>query len=337
MLQCSILDDAHAAPAFLALGETSAIRYAIASVPPVDDRGDAPRRPPRRPARGANRGGTERSMAEVLSPAAVEAAEARIRAHVRHTPGMMVEGAAFGLADAVHLKLELFQHTGSFKARGAFNNLLARPVPKVGITAASGGNHGAAVAYAAACLGHRARIFVPTVSSPIKIERIRAYGAEVVVAGDRYADAALLSDAWAKESGGGLVAGTALWFHGRTRVIAVEPQGSRALHAARAAGRPVDVEVESIAVDSLGAKRVGELVHVIARDWVDDVVLVPDSAIVEAQRRLWSSLRIAAEPGGATALAALLAGHYRPRPDERVGVLVCGGNVDLTTLAALAT
>ncbi len=316
-------------------------------------------------------------MAEVLSPAAVEAAEARIRAHVRHTPGMMVEGAAFGLADAVHLKLELFQHTGSFKARGAFNNLLARPVPKVGITAASGGNHGAAVAYAAACLGHRARIFVPTVSSPIKIERIRAYGAEVVVAGDRYADAALLSDAWAKESGalvvhpfdspytiagqgtvareweedapdgldtvlvaaggGGLVAGTALWFHGRTRVIAVEPQGSRALHAARAAGRPVDVEVESIAVDSLGAKRVGELVHVIARDWVDDVVLVPDSAIVEAQRRLWSSLRIAAEPGGATALAALLAGHYRPRPDERVGVLVCGGNVDLTTLAALAT
>ncbi|MCE1235540.1 MAG: threonine/serine dehydratase [Hyphomicrobiales bacterium] len=315
-------------------------------------------------------------MAEVLSPAAVEAAENRIRPHVRRTPGMTVEGAAFGLADPVHLKLELFQHTGSFKARGAFNNLLARPVPKIGVTAASGGNHGAAVAYAAACLGHRARIFVPTVSSPVKIARIRAYGAEVVVAGERYADAALLSEAWARESGalvvhpydspytiagqgvvakeweedaadgldtilvavggGGLIAGVALWFHGRVRVVAVEPQGSRALHAARAAGRPVDVETGSIAVDSLGAKRVGELAHAIAEDHVDDAVLVPDSAIVEAQKRLWSRLRIAAEPGGATALAALLAGQYRPERGERVGVLVCGGNVDLTSLAALS-
>lgn len=316
-------------------------------------------------------------MAEVLSPTAVEAAEARIRPHVRRTPAMSVEGAAFGLAERIHLKLELFQHTGSFKARGAFNNLLARAVPKVGVTAASGGNHGAAVAYAAACLGHRARIFVPTVSSPVKIARIRAYGAEVVVAGDRYADAALLSEAWARESGalvvhpydspftiagqgtlareweedavdgldtvliaaggGGLVAGAALWFHGRVRVIAVEPQGSRALHAAREAGRPVDVETESVAVDSLGAKRVGDLVHAIAEDFVDDVLLVPDSAIVEAQRRLWTGLRIAAEPGGATALAALLAGRFAPRPGERVGVLVCGGNVDLATLAALST
>lgn len=315
-------------------------------------------------------------MAEALSPSAVEAAEARIRAHVRRTPGMTVEGAAFGLADPVHLKLELFQHTGSFKARGAFNNLLARPVPKVGVAAASGGNHGAAVAYAAACLGHRARIFVPTVSSPVKVERIRAYGAEVTVAGDRYADAALLCETWARQTGallvhpydspftiagqgtvgleweedavegldtvlvaaggGGLVAGIALWFHGRVKVVAVEPQGSRALHAARAAGRPVDVEVGSIAVDSLGAKRVGELVHVIAKDFVDDIVLVPDSAIVEAQKRLWSRLRIAAEPGGATALAALLAGQYRPQPGERIGILVCGGNVDLTSLAALA-
>lgn len=315
-------------------------------------------------------------MAEALSPAAVEAAEARIRPHLRRTPGMTVEGAAFGLADPVRLKLELFQHTGSFKVRGAFNNLLARSVPEVGVVAASGGNHGAAVAYAAACLGHRARIFVPTVSSPVKIERIRAYGAEVVVAGERYADAALLSEAFARESGalvvhpydspytiagqgtaaleweeetpegldtvlvaaggGGLVAGVALWFAGRTKVIAVEPQGSCALHAARAAGRPVDVDTESIAVDSLGAKRVGELVHLIAQELVDDVVLVPDGSIVEAQRRLWSQLRIAAEPGGATALAALIAGQYRPKPGERVGVLVCGGNVDLTSLAALA-
>ncbi len=315
-------------------------------------------------------------MAEALSPSAVEAALARIRSHVRRTPVMAVEGAAFGLAEPVSLKLELFQHTGSFKSRGAFNNLLARSVPAVGVTAASGGNHGAAVAYAAACLGHRARIFVPTVSSPVKIERIRSYGAEVVVAGERYADAALLSDAYARQSGalmvhpfdspftiagqgsvgleweedavdgldtvlvaaggGGLVAGVSLWFAGRVKVVAVEPRGSSALHAALAAGRPVDVEVSSIAVDSLGAKRVGDLVHMIASEFVSEAVLVPDSAIVEAQRRLWESLRIAAEPGGATALAALLAGAYRPRPGERVGVLVCGGNVDLSGLADLA-
>jgi len=315
-------------------------------------------------------------LAEALSPSAVEAALARIRPHVRRTPVMSVEGAAFGSADPVSLKLELFQHTGSFKSRGAFNNLIARSVPAAGVTAASGGNHGAAVAYAAACLGHRARIFVPTVASPVKIERIRAYGAEVVVAGERYADAALLCEAHARESGalvvhpfdspytiaaqgsvgleweedaaegldtvlvaaggGGLVAGIALWFAGRVKVVAVEPRGSAALHAALAAGRPVDVEVESIAVDSLGAKRVGDLVHAIAADLVAEAVLVPDSAIVEAQRRLWESLRIAAEPGGATALAALLSGAYRPRPGERVGVLVCGGNVDLATLAALS-
>lgn len=316
-------------------------------------------------------------MAEALSQSAVEAALARIRPHVRRTPVISVEGAAFGLAEPVSLKLELFQHTGSFKSRGAFNNLIARSVPASGVTAASGGNHGAAVAYAAACLGHRARIFVPTVSSPVKIERIRAYGAEVVVAGERYADAALLSEAYAQESGalvvhpfdspytiagqgsvaleweedaaegldtvlvaaggGGLVAGVALWLAGRTRVVAVEPRGSCALHAALAAGRPVDVEVSSIAVDSLGAKRVGELVHMVASEFVSEAVLVPDSAIVEAQRRLWETLRIAAEPGGATALAALLSGAYRPKPGERVGVLVCGGNVDLTTLAALST
>lgn len=315
-------------------------------------------------------------MAELLSPSAVEAAHERIRPHIRHTPVMTVEGAAFGLAEPISLKLELFQHTGSFKARGAFNNLLARPVPAVGVTAASGGNHGAAVAYAAACLGHRARIFVPTVSSPVKIARIRAYGADVVVAGDRYADAALLSEQYARDSGalvvhpydsaytiagqgtvaeeweedtdegldtvliaaggGGLVAGAALWFAGRVRVVAVEPQGSRALNAALEAGRPVDVETESIAVDSLGAKRVGDLVHMIAADHVAESLLVPDSAIVEAQRRLWATARIAAEPGGATALAAVLAGVYRPRPGERLGILVCGGNVDLTALAALA-
>lgn len=314
-------------------------------------------------------------MAEILSPAMIEAAADRIRGHVRRTPVMDVEGAAFGIAEPVNLKLELTQHTGSFKPRGAFNNLLGRQVPAAGVTAASGGNHGAAVAYAAACLGHRARIFVPTVSSPTKVERIRAYGAEVVVAGERYADALALSDQYAAESGalvvhaydspftiagqgtvameweedtpdlqtvlvavggGGLVAGIALWFGHGVKVVGVEPRGSCCLNAARAAGRPVDVATESIAVDSLGARRIGDLAFGIAADYVDESVVVTDAFIEEAQRRLWQRCRIAAEPGGATALAALLSGAYRPAAGERVGVLVCGANVDLARLAETA-
>lgn len=314
-------------------------------------------------------------MAEALSPSSIEAARDRIRSVVRETPTFELEGAAVGLAEPVNLKLELLQHTGSFKARGAFNNLLSRPIPKAGITAASGGNHGAAVAYAAACQGVRAKIFVPTISSPVKIARIRGYGAEVVVAGERYADAAALSEAYAVDSGamivhpfdspatiagqgtvameweaqvpdlhtvlvasggGGLIAGMALWYAGRVRVVGVEPRGSRALHASLEAGRPVDVSVDSVAADSLGARRVGDLVHAIAESFVSEVVLVPDGAITEAQTRLWHTARIAAEPGGAAALAALLSGAYRPRPGERVGVLVCGANVDLTMLASLS-
>lgn len=314
-------------------------------------------------------------MAELLSATSIETAHERIRGHVRRTPVMDVEGAAFGVGDPVNLKLELFQHAGSFKPRGAFNNLLARSVPTAGVTAASGGNHGAAVAYAAACLGHRARVYVPSISSPVKIEKIRGYGAEVVVEGERYADAAVLAEAHAAETGallvhpfdspftiagqgtvaleweadrpqldtvlvaaggGGLVAGIALWYAGRVKVVAVEPRGSRALHAALEAGRPVDVTVESIAADSLGARRVGELVHLIAEEHVDQVALVTDAAIAEAQRRLWRRLGIATEPGGATALAALVSRAYEPAPGERVGVLVCGSNVDLTKLAATA-
>src|SRR6185437_4546554 len=118
--------------------------------------------------------------------------------------------------------------------------------------------------------------------------------------------------------GGGLVAGVAAWFAGRVRVVGVEPEGSSCLHAALAAGRPVDVPVESIAADSLGARRAGELAFAVAREAVDRVVLVPDAAIRAAQEHLWSRYRIAAEPGGAAAFAALLAGTYRPGPGERV-------------------
>jgi threonine dehydratase len=315
-----------------------------------------------------------------VSPADIEAAAARIAGHVRITPVMEVAGEelchdAFGHDAPVSLKLEFLQHAGSFKPRGAFNTLLSLPVPAAGVAAASGGNHGAAVAYAAGKLGHRARIFVPEISSPAKIEAIRRFGAEVVVGGARYADALKACDAhvaksgalsihaydaeatiagqgtmlreWLKQTpdldtvliaagGGGLIAGAAAFAQGRVRVVGVEPEGSRALHAALEAGGPVDVEVSSVAADSLGARNVGARVHAIAAAHVDHVVPVPDSAILAAQAMLWRDFRIAAEPGGATALAALMSGAYRPRPGERVGVLLCGANVDLGKLAGAA-
>lgn len=305
----------------------------------------------------------------------IDAAWARIAGHVRRTPVMDWTPPEGPRTDPVSLKLECLQHTGSFKPRGAFNNLLARTVPAGGVAAASGGNHGAAVAYAAARLGHRARIFVPTIASAPKVRKIRAAGAEVVVEGERYADALALCEAyqaetgaigvhaydaaltiagqgtvareWAEQAGdldtllvavggGGLIAGIAAWHAGTaTRVVGVEPEGASALHAALAAGEPVDVSVESVAADSLGAKRCGVLVHAIAAATVDRVALVTDAAIEAAQALLWTDVQVATEPGGATALAALMSGAYVPAPGERVGVLVCGANVDLARLAAI--
>ncbi|TDR90410.1 threonine/serine dehydratase [Enterovirga rhinocerotis] len=310
-----------------------------------------------------------------LPRAAIEAAAARIAPHIRRTPVLSPGPGTFGIDVPLCLKLEFLQHAGSFKTRGAFNAILSGTVPAAGIAAASGGNHGAAVAYAARQLGYRARIFVPAIASPAKIAAIRAYGADIVIGGERYADAQAACDAFVVETGalrihpfsaaetiagqgtlarewesdapdldtvlvatggGGLVSGMASWWAGTgPRVVAVEPEGSRALHAAFAAGGPVDVPVESIAADSLGARNVGDLVFSICRDTVEDVVLVPDAAIAAAQVALWRECRIAVEPGGATALAALLRGAYRPEPGERVGVLVCGANVDSAGLAAL--
>jgi threonine dehydratase len=297
---------------------------------------------------------------------------------VRQTPVIEIAGRDLGVAiDRVTLKLEYLQHAGSFKSRGAFNNLLSRDVPAAGVAAASGGNHGIAVALAAKRLGHTARIFVPEISSPVKIAAIQAQGAEVVVGGARYADAQEVCNAYAVESGallvhpfdtaatiagqgtvalewqedqarlglapldtvlvavggGGLAAGIAAWFAGRVKVVGVEPEGSRCLHAALEAGRPVDVAVESVAADSLGARRTGEIVFAIARSAIDHVALVPDEAITAAQRQLWTSWRLGTEPGGAAALAALVSGAYRPAPGERVGVLLCGGNVDPARLS----
>ncbi|HEY2014522.1 MAG TPA: threonine/serine dehydratase [Bryobacteraceae bacterium] len=289
-----------------------------------------------------------------------------IRPHLRRTPVIEVEGADFGLdTGTLALKLELFQHTGSFKTRGAFTNLLTRDIPAAGVVAASGGNHGAAVAFAARKLARPARIFVPRICSPVKIERIRGYGADLVVTGERYDDALSASREWQAESGaltvhayeqvetllgqgtvglefeeqapqidtllvavggGGLIGGIAAWYGGRVRIVGVEPEAAPTLTRAFEAGHPVDAEAGGIAADSLAPKRVGEIMFAIAREHVERVLLVPDEAIQAAQQVLWNVLRVAAEPGGAAALSALISGRYRPAPGERVGVLVCGGN-----------
>jgi threonine dehydratase len=300
-----------------------------------------------------------------IDRASIADLEPVIRPHVRRTPVLEARGADFGLACELTFKLELLQHSGSFKARGAFANLLTREVPAAGVVAASGGNHGAAVAYAAHKLGRRARIYVPTVSSPAKIERIRSYGADLVIGGERYADALAASEAWAAQSGalqvhafdqpgallgqgtvglelseqapgldtllvavggGGLIGGIAAWYEGRVKIVGVEPSAAPTLTRALQAGRPVDAEAGGIAADSLAPKRVGELMFPLAQRYVASVLLVEDDAIRGAQRALWESLRLVTEPGGAAAFAALLSGIYRAEPDERVGVLLCGGN-----------
>ena len=263
------------------------------------------------------------------------------------------------------MKLELFQHSGSFKARGAFANLLTRKVPAAGVVAASGGNHGVAVAYAAMRLKMPAKIFVPSVASAAKVARVRDYGADLAIDGDRYADALAASEAWAEKTGampvhafdqdetllgqgtlgmeldaqapdidtllvavggGGLIAGIAAWYAGRIKIIGVEPFAAPTLTKALAAGHPVDAEAGGVAADSLAPRRVGERVLPIAKDYVHSVVLVTDDAIVEAQQALWRVLRIVAEPGGAAAFSALLSGAYRTATGERVGVIISGGN-----------
>ncbi len=302
----------------------------------------------------------------MIDRAAIARTYELIAPYIRTTPVVEASGADFGLsAFPLSLKLELFQHAGSFKTRGAFANLLTRAIPVTGVAAASGGNHGAAVAYAAMRLGVKARIFVPTVSSPAKIARIRSYGADLVVTGERYADALAASQAWIAESGalpvhafdqeetllgqgtlalelgrqapdlttllvsvggGGLIGGIAAWCGGRPRVIGVEPEAAPTLTRALEAGKPVDAPAGGLAADSLAPRRVGELVFPIARAHIARVLLVSDAAIRRAQDALWETLRVVAEPGGAAALSALLSGAYAPGPDERVAAVVSGGN-----------
>jgi threonine dehydratase len=305
-------------------------------------------------------------MSLAVSRADIERVYPVIAPHIRRTPIVAISGADFGLTPfPLTLKLEQLQHAGSFKTRGAFANLLTRHPPSTGVVAASGGNHGAAVAYAAMKVGLPARIFVPTVSSTAKIDRIRSYGADLTVIGERYAEALAASIEWSKDSGampvhafdqvetmagagtvglefsqqapeldtvlvavggGGLIGGIAAYFASKIRVVAVEPEGAPTLTAALKAGHPVDAPTGSIAADSLAPKQVGALMFPIAQAHIDRVVLVTDDAIRMAQQTLWEGLRIVAEPGGCAAFAAILCGAYQPHDGERVGVVVSGAN-----------
>ena len=303
----------------------------------------------------------------MLNRSAIAAAAVRLQEYIRHTPILRLTARELGLGNPVTLKLELLQHTGSFKPRGAFNRLLSTGVPAAGVIAASGGNHGAAVAYAAQTLGTRAEIFVPELTPAMKVSRIASYGAHVVQTGATYADALAasrdrqaetgalevhaydhpdvlagqgtvarefeqdapeLTHVLAATGGGGFIGGIAAWYAGSAQVISVEPQDCPALHDALRAGRPIEAPVGGLAADSLGARQVGRLMFPIAQQFVAAAVLVPDDAIAAAQRLIWDRLRLIAEPGGATALAALLCGAFKPPDGAQVGVLVCGANTD---------
>lgn len=294
--------------------------------------------------------------------AEIEAAAQRIAGHAHQTPTLTTDG--YGLGYPIELKLEHMQHTGSFKARGAFNTLLSCDVPPAGLVAASGGNHGAAVAFAAKALGHTAAIFVPEMAGPSKIALIQGIGADLTVVPGEYANALTLAKTYEIETGamqihaydapatvagqgtcfaeweaqglqadtvlvavggGGLIAGALAWFQGARKVVAVEPETSCALNAALASGQPVDVNVSGVAANALGARRIGDICFELAQGM--ESVLVSDTAITAAQHALWQERRQLVEPAGATALAALMSGAYLPAPGERVAVLVCGGNI----------
>jgi threonine dehydratase len=304
-------------------------------------------------------------MDYVIDRSGIERTYETIRTQIRRTPVLDLDG--------VTLKLEQLQHSGSFKARGAMANLLLRDVPAAGVVAASGGNHGCAVAWAAARRGVPARVFVPTVSSPAKIARIRGYGADLVVGGDRYADALAASHEWSAEhealevhaydqpltllgqgslalelagqapdldtllvavGGGGLIGGIAAYYAGDVRVVGIEPEGAPTLTDALRAGAPVDAPADSIASDALAPRQVGRLMFPIAERYLHSTVLVTDTAIHAAQLALWDAARIVAEPAGATAFAALHSGAYRPAPGERVGVVVSGANTTAVDFGA---
>lgn len=310
-----------------------------------------------------------------VQPAEITAAHERIRASIRLTPVLDVAVGELGLRDGITLKLELLQHAGSFKTRGAFNRIMSAAadgeIGAAGLIAASGGNHGAAVAYAARQLGYRAEIFMPSTSPPIKRDRIAGYGADIevidgffdeaqaaavarqavtgalavhpfehpaIIAGQGTMSIEIDEQVGAYETlvaavgGGGFIAGQAAWIQHRRRIVSVEPESSQCLFAARRNGAPTRVEVSGLAADSLGANRLGDYAWSIVRHYVDESVLVTDDDIRSAQRALWNEFRLVVEPGGAAALAALRSGAYVPESGERVVVAVCGSNCDPNTV-----
>jgi len=308
----------------------------------------------------------------MITRADVEAAWGRIKNHVRRTPVIELPAGALGLGHPLAVKLEQLQVSGTFKGRGAFHKLVSSAVPAAGVIAASGGNHGAAVAYAARALGHKAEIFVPTITGAAKLARLRSYGATVTQVGAVYAEARAASETRAAETGalvvhayedpgvfagagsvalefaeqarfdtllvavggGGLIAGCAAAIGEKTKVVAIETDGTPTLFEARRAGKPVPVAISGIAADALGASLIGTPNFEIARRLVADALLVTDDAVRAAQRALWDELRVIAEPAGATALAALMSGVYRPAAGERVGLLVCGANTEPGSVVA---
>lgn len=316
------------------------------------------------------------AMEPLVVPDDVTAAWHRLDGRVRRTPVISAGAGELGLSADVVLKLELLQHTGSFKPRGAFNRILsaieAGELPKSGLVAASGGNHGAAVAHVANELGVRAEVFVPSTSPSSKRDRIAALGADVYAIDGLYDDAQAAADDRREETGallvhpfdhpaivagqgtvarelddqvddydtlvvatggGGFIAGQAAWLGDRRRVVSVEPASSRCLHAAIEQGQPVAVEVSGLAADSLGARQLGAVSWSVVQRFVDVAVLVSDGDIRSAQRVLWDRFRLVVEPGGAAAVAALRSGAYAPRRDERVIVVVCGSNYDPATVS----
>ncbi|TDD91140.1 serine/threonine dehydratase [Actinomadura rubrisoli] len=302
----------------------------------------------------------------------VAAAADRIRGHVRRTPLVEVASGTFGVGAPLVLKLELLQHSGSFKPRGVFNRALTQDVPSAGLVIASGGNAALALLHVGERLGHAVEVFVPETAPAVKIAKLRRHGARVHQAGRDFAEAVVASEHRAAETGallmhaydqmevvagqgtvglelgkqcpdvdtvlvacggGGLAGGIAAWFDRRVRVVAVEASGSPTLAASRAAGERVTISVGGVAADALGASRIGAIAWEIARRAIDEVVVVPGEAILDARRRLWDELRICAEPGAAAPLAALVGGGYVPEAYERVAVIVCGGNSDPASLS----
>ncbi|MEM9321109.1 MAG: threonine/serine dehydratase [Pseudomonadota bacterium] len=298
------------------------------------------------------------------TPAEIKAAATRLKGRIRRTPVLDLPTEVFG--HPLAFKLEQLQISGSFKVRGAFNNMLARDVPPAGVVAASGGNHGAGVAYAATNLGHPSKIFVPrAIAKEEKLARMRGFGAEVILTDGSVADCMSAYEAHAIETGalsvhpydtlwtlagqgtlaaemeaqiegldtvliavggGGLIGGVAAWFGDRVRVVGVETENTNTLKKSLAEGPEIETVPSGISAGSLGGPRLGDLPYLIAKERIETALLVPDAAVFEAGRLLWEATRMVVEPGAATALAAITSGAYVPEPDERVAVLLCGSN-----------